>query len=370
MLSPQVNDNRYAVPLGALAIELPEVPIIDISAVHDGTEKEKRDLAELIGYFAKKSGFFYIENHGVSESSYLQLERQAKVFFEQPLAKKMQCDIALSPSHSGYVPLTEKGLYDDEQNERRYEAFDISEETEISLRDRQNGNIFSGKNTWPQLPSFKQAVSRYTDEIQDLSMKLCELFELALGLPANFFKRRMNSSVSQLRLIHYIENTSRVTDEDNNMGAHTDYELFTILRQTSNALQTQSAEGLWIDAPVISNTFVINIGDLMEVFSNGIFKSNVHRVVNCNTERYSFPYFVAPDFDTLVRPQACCVHDHRPIMYNSISAGHHISSQITRDFSYLRKRLRSGEHHLPLGLPSNNPLQDTMIKSHITRKAY
>lgn len=329
-------------------------PIIDLS-------KPKEDASHNLKVAASETGLFYISNHGIDQNLILEVIDLAKEFFSLPLENKMLNYIGTSPSHSGYVPTTEKGIYGDEAEDRRYEAFDLSNEGG-SLYDYKKGNIFSGSNSWPYIPKFKEKVSLYKSALESLSHYICELIEISLSLPEGFFSSKMKQPMSQLRLIHYLANNKKPSINNVNMGAHTDYELFTILHQQSKGIQSQILDGSWVDIPIIEGAFIVNVGDLLEVISGGVYKSNLHRVINTNAERFSIPFFASLDFDVIVQPVT-----NRESKYNSIHAGRHVIGQIIRDFPYLMKKVEKGElpfSHKDLVI---NPYENTV--SHTLKEA-
>ncbi len=314
------------------------VPVIDIKR---NQNLDKNQLAKLAKNFSESliiNGLVYIKNHNIDKELFENLLSESKTFFQQNEAYKMKYAIEKSPSHSGYVSLNEKGLYKDEINARKYEAFDISIETPFDENEKNKGNIFNGPNVWPEISQFKEISLKYFKEMQLLSEYILTLFEIYFELKSGFFKEKMDVSTSQLRHIHYIKNNEPQVENDMNMGAHTDYELFTLLYQTEEGLQTENRKGQWIDVPPLDNTLVLNIGDLLEVLTGGILKSNVHKVRNLNKERFSFPFFSSLNFSEKVFP----VLDKNkfPNMdesYKTIIAGKHVVKQIIQDFYYLRK---------------------------------
>ena len=314
------------------------VPIIDIKRNQNLDKKQLTKLSKDFSESLIVNGLVYIKNYNIDEEIFENLLCESKIFFKQNEEYKMKYAIEKSPSHSGYVSLNEKGLYKDEISERKYEAFDISIETPLDENEKNKGNIFNGLNVWPEISSFKEISLKYFKEMQSLSEYILTLFEIYFGLKSGFFKEKMNVPTSQLRHIHYIENNATAVEDDMNMGAHTDYELFTLLYQTEEGLQTENRKGQWIDVPPLDNTLVINIGDLLEVLTGGILKSNVHKVRNLNKERFSFPFFSSLNFNEKVFP----ILDKNKFpntdeSYKEIIAGEHVVKQITQDFYYLRK---------------------------------
>jgi isopenicillin N synthase-like dioxygenase len=172
----------------------------------------------------------------------------------------------------------------------------------------------------------------------------------------------MRKPVAQLRVIHYLENEVCVEGKAASMGAHTDYECFTLLHQRAEGLQVHHPELGWFTMPVIEGTLVLLVGDMLEALSNGAFKSPLHRVINSNRERYSLPYFVATDFDAVIEPHPALVTNDRPARYQKIVAGHHLLGQLLRDFPYLRERHRRGELSVDFAVPEHNPFEGSEAK--------
>ena len=297
--------------------------------------------ARAIGNAARSNGFLYVSGHGIPQTSLTSVLEQSRQFFALPEAEKLRLRIGTQRHHRGYVPVTDRGLYADESGDRHYEAFDMALEVFADDPDARNSFLL-GPNLWPSLPRFRRVVSSYYDAVSKLAKRLCVAFEIDLGLEPGFFASRMRKPTSQLRLIHYLENDVAPSYSDMNMGAHTDYECFTILHQTEPGLQVMDREDNWIEAPPIPGTFVINIGDMLETWTNGVYKATLHRVVNLGRERFSIPFFAAVDQTTKVQPLPKFVSDERPPAYAPLIAGEHLLTQMVRDFSYMRERIWMG----------------------------
>jgi isopenicillin N synthase-like dioxygenase len=351
-----VSSSQTRGTLGAQRLADDELPVIDVEPLLRGGRRDRAKVAEQIGKAARDWGFFYICNHGVSPGLLDRAYGQAARFFEQPLAHKLRYDIARSPNHRGYVPVTERGEYADEQGERHYEAFDSG--FELAASDpAARAHYLMGPNLWPRLPGFRQTLSNYYRAMYALGCSLCRGFELHLGLAEGYFDAFTRRPTSQLRLLHYLEHDAPPQDIDMNMGAHTDYECFTMLHQSAPGLQVLGPNGQWIEAPPLEGTFVVNIGDMMEVWSNGTFRSNVHRVVSGGRERFSMPFFFSADYDALIEPVPTMVRPGYPRHYPVTVAGHHLMGQLLRDFSYLRARHAAGQLELDFEVPHCNPFE-------------
>jgi isopenicillin N synthase-like dioxygenase len=146
--------------------------------------------------------------------------------------------------------------------------------------------------------------------------------------------------------VHYPYNPD--AEDHNGIGAHTDYECFTLLKPTAPGLEILNGAGEWIDVPPVAGAFVVNIGDMLELWTNGAFVATSHRVRKVKEERYSFPLFFNVDYDTEVKPLpqfASRDGETRP----TLRAGEHLFAQTAQTFAYLRTRVESGDLVLPDG---------------------
>jgi isopenicillin N synthase-like dioxygenase len=152
------------------------------------------------------------------------------------------------------------------------------------------------KNIWPSaLPTFRPAMYEYYNPILAFSQQLMHTFALALDLPGSYFGDATKFPMAGVRILHYPPQEVSVA-EDVGLGAHTDYDLFTLVCQGSvPALEVLNANGIWVPAPPKPNNFVVNIGDFLLRIKNNQFQSTVHRVVNMSGERrHSIPFTSRP----------------------------------------------------------------------------
>lgn len=339
------------------------LPVVDIDGLHHANPQVQRSTAGQIGEIAMENGFLYLHHHGVDLQLIEAVYEQARHFFSKPAVEKNRYYIGHSRNHRGYVPVTEKGDYADEQGPRRYEAFDMGLDLSKYDQDYQAGNPLLGPNVWPDQPGFKYVLSNYFAEMRRITKSMCRAFEMVLELPEGFFESHMQKPISQVRLLHYMQNSAAADNRGVNMGAHTDYECFTILHSRTPSLQVMDLESNWIDAPPLKNTFYFNIGDMLEAWSGGLLVATPHRVVNRGEERYSIPYFAATDFNTIVTPLESPKFQDRQQHYETIIAGEHLVSQLLRDFPYLRRRYEAGLLQLPAIQQRPNPFEKRITLS-------
>jgi isopenicillin N synthase-like dioxygenase len=315
------------------------IPVVDIGPLMRGDPDGAAHVARELHDAARDVGFLYLVGHGIAQGRFDGLRAAAEAFFAQPMDAKMQVYIGLSANHRGYVPEGEEVFAGGSKD--RKEAFDLA----IDLpAEESGGNPLLGPNQWPDLPGFPEAVAPYYAEVFALGRVLMRGFALAMGEAADRFDSAITNPPSQLRLIHY-PHDSEATDTVG-IGAHTDYECFTLLHSTSPGLEVMNGRGEWIDAPPLPGAFIVNIGDMMEILTNGAFVATSHRVRKVKEERYAFPLFFSLDYDTFVVPLARFVTPGGPA-YDGLVAGEHLFAQTANTFAYQKRRLASGEITLP-----------------------
>lgn len=316
------------------------LPLVDIRGLFCPRLADRIEAATALGAAASQAGFLYVTGHGVDPQVITRLKQRTVEYFAQPLEHKMQDYIGLSSNHSGYVPEGEEQFVEGSIDHK--EAFDVGFDY-LSL---QGLRPMLGANRWPGLPGFQEDVKAYYEAVFSLSLTLFRGFALALGLPEDAISQHVTHPPSQLRLIHYPYSAQAPVDRPG-IGAHTDYECFTILLPTAPGLEVLNGAGQWIDVPLVEGAFVINIGDMMEVLSNGTYVATAHRVRKVAQERYSFPMFCACDYDTVIAPIPQLLDPAVPSRYDPVSCGDHLYAQILQTFRYLKQRVASGELKLP-----------------------
>lgn len=320
-----------------------QVPMIDVSGLNSADELVRRRVADELGEAARTVGFFYVTGHGMPPELFDTMLAYTKQFFAQPIEQKMTRYIGLSTCHRGYVPVGEEG-YGGKTDLK--EAFDTGLEIPADDPDYLAGNPMLGPNQWPDIDGFDVAVTAYYDAVMALGRAMLRAFAVALGESPDLFDAAVTKPPSQLRLIHYPYDAA-ATDTIG-IGAHTDFECFTLLRPTAPGLEVLNGSGDWIDVPPVGDAIVVNIGDMLETWTNGKFVATTHRVRKVKQERYSFPLFFNVDYHTRVEPLPQFVGDGAAIR-PGVVAGEHLFAQTARVFAYLQKRLAAGEIQLPEG---------------------
>lgn len=310
------------------------VPLIDFSGMLSGTADAKRRVAGELRDACIDVGFFYIANHGVPQDLVDAMFDMAPRLFGLPLADKMRWHVKLSSHYLGYVAMRDENANPAAGKGDMHEAYDFVPEDLQLENDFLAGDFRRAGNLWPDVPDFRELATRYGIEMRLLARRMFAAFALALNLPEDYFSALASTPMALIRLLHYPTQPGPFNEETIGTGAHTDHECFTVLCQDRiQALQVRNRRGDWIDAPPIRGTFVINIGDLMARWTNGIFASTLHRVSNLSGHaRYSLPCFVGANADALIQALPSCVSKERPAKFPPVLAGEYVSSAIYHSF--------------------------------------
>ncbi len=327
--------------LVAKRVSLNEIPVIDLAPFLHGDAAARAAVAAKIGDACRNIGFFYIINHGVPRELVARVFAESARFFALPADRKAEIAIEKSACHRGYFMVGGENLDPAKQKT----AGDLKEGIKIG-RDLPAdhplvvaGTPLHGPNQWPaNLPGWRETMEDYYGAMEALGREMLHAFSLALGLPEDYFDGWLSAPMTTLGPLHYPPQTGHITEAQLGAGAHTDYGCLTMLAQDdAGGLQVRNAAKNWIDAPPVADSFVVNIGDMMERWTNGVFTSTLHRVINISgRERYSLPYFFDPDFSAPVTCLETCKGDGAK--FPPTTAGKHLLDMINASFSYHKEK--------------------------------
>lgn len=308
------------------------IPVIDVAPLLDGSDKQ--GVARQIRWALSNAGFMYVKNHGIAQSFVDEVFDVTRRFFDLPMAQKMALHVSKSDvALRGYIePFGENT--DPGKTRDLKECFDIGPE-----RAALEGPFF-GPNQWPAaLPEFRTLVYGYHEKMVTLSRQLLRGIALSLDLDEAFFDSLMHDPISIQRLLHYPPQNGHADKDIIGIGAHTDYGNLTILAQDDvGGLQVMNRNGDWVDGTPIRGAFVINIGDLIQKLTNDIYLANMHRVINTSgRERYSIPFFIDADFDSVIAPLPSCVSATNPQRYQPVTCGAHKFGRFKASYAHLQQ---------------------------------
>ncbi|NHN88616.1 isopenicillin N synthase family dioxygenase [Acetobacter conturbans] len=313
-----------------------EIPMIDLAGMMSRDAAVRREVGEAVRRACTEVGFFYVCHHGVDPQSLARCYAVSKAFFMLSEAEKCEIHIRNSENHRGYGPLLEENTNPDSQGDL-HEAFDLAGDIPQTDPDVLAGKRLYGPNLWPRHPAgFRDAVLECRSALVGLGHTIFRAFALALGLEEDYFQPLVEKPCAHMRILRYPPQKGVINEKQIGIGAHSDYECFTILHQNGeSALQVLNAAGTWIEAPPIPGTFVINVGDMMARWTNDLFCSTLHRVINrSGKERYSIPLFFGPNFDTIISPLPSCQDADHPPLYPPVKAGDYVLSRFDETYVY------------------------------------
>jgi len=347
MTAPQATLAELDPSLVGARVPLDEIPVIDFGPFLHGTAEQRKAVAIRIGEACRNIGFFYLAHHGVADALVANVFAEAKRFFDLPLERKREIAIEKSPCHRGYFALGGENL----DPKQQIETGDLKEGIKIG-RDLaaehplvKAGTPLHGPDQWPTgLPGWRETMQRCYDALVGLGREIMHAFALALEMPEDYFDRWLTGPMATLGPLHYPPQRGAITAARIGAGAHTDFGCLTILAQDPvGGLQVRNSAGQWIDAPYIEGSFVVNIGDMMERWTNGVFSSTPHRVINTSgRDRYSLPFFFDPDFDADLTCLPTCQGPGRPAKYPPTTGGQHLLDMINATFDYHRGKDKAG----------------------------
>lgn len=308
-----------------LSTAVGEIPVIEFDAFLAAASPSQEAIAQQIYRACRDVGFMYLTDHGITSGLIDRALAESQQFFQLPAATKQRYAWTNAISNRGYIGMETEQLEPDRPADWK-EAFSIRQDFTNSDPDLQN--------KWPQeQPSFRPAMLELYDACSQLANQVLHAFALALHQPPSYFSRHHGRNYT-LRLLHYPPAASALKAGQVRAGAHSDYGCITLLFQDQvGGLEILSKTGEWMAAPCIPGTVLVNIGDLMQRWTNHEFRSTVHRVVQPpepagGRSRYSIAFFGHPNLETDIT----CLEDlpsgHRPAAYPPINAADHILGQL------------------------------------------
>ncbi|CAE7210905.1 hypothetical protein PTNB85_08703 [Pyrenophora teres f. teres] len=337
-----------------------DIPIIDFSEFIHGSNEDKQRVARELDDAFHRVGFVYLKNHGVPSNMVDECFTWSKKFFDLPLSTKM---LAPHPPgghhHRGYsAPGVEK------VSQHVFDADELSKLRENSLTTKtpdykesfESGNPTDATqpNIWPPehvLPGFRTFLQTYFKTCAALLHALLNALSVSLTLSSPGLSPTHFQSLFQLRLLHYPPTPASAlrNNQLSRINAHSDFGSLTLLFQDNvGGLEIESLQqpGVFHAVEPVEGAVLVNVGDLLERWSNGRWRSCVHRVglpVLFQEEggdwqegkeevvvppRYSIPFFAMPDLETVIEALPGCWGEGRPKFFERVTAGEYVRMRL------------------------------------------
>jgi isopenicillin N synthase-like dioxygenase len=318
------------------------LPLIDLSA------EPAAALARRIDAALCEQGFFAVSGHGVAPGWVAAAFDASHRFFALPQSVKERWHIdgwaERAPWPSPATPATQGGpqsvarpgdLLKRGFDPIGWQALDPSSPPDVK-ESFYLGVEAIGPNQWPDealVPGFRAALEAYSQAMEVLARRLMGLFERALGVTPGQFDDFMRHPTCTTRLLHYPPQPATAAPGQIGCGAHTDWGALTLLAQDdAGGLQVQRADGAWIDVDPRPDTFVVNVGDMTQRWTNDRWRSTMHRVINrrAGGDRWSIAYFFDLDAEAVIAPLPVCTSAANPPRHAPITAGEHLVEMYRR----------------------------------------
>ena len=277
------------------------LPVLDLALLELPDVDQSPYLAEL-RTTARDVGFFYLINHGINPQLLQNVQSITQAFFALPDEEKQRVSMIHSPHFRGY---NRAGVeYTREQRDQR-EQFDIgAERVALALQAGDPAwKRLQGPNLWPEaLPQLRPVIHAWQQAMTGIALRLLRAFAKSLSLPPDAFDALYGTHPNEhVKLIRYPGQASDASQQG--VGAHKDSGFLTFLLQDEQpGLQVEVTPGHWVDALPKPGAFVVNIGELLEIATNGYLRATVHRVVSppARKERVSIAFFLGAQLDAEV----------------------------------------------------------------------
>ncbi|CAL9037993.1 unnamed protein product [Musa banksii] len=307
------------------------LPLIDLSS------PDRATVAESIRQACIEYGFFYVINHGIGKGIFQKVFEESQKFFSLPLEEKMK--LKRNDAHRGYTPLYAETLDTSTEFKGNFSClyvWDLKESFYIG------SNSQDDLNQWPSeesLPLWRDTMQSYHQDVMSVAKRLASLIALSLNLDDNFFERigAWDFPMASVRLLHYPGELSACDNGKYGASAHSDYGIITLLvtdgvpglQACLLNMEKDTNPQLWENVHHVNGAFIVNVGDLLERWTNCLFRSTLHRVLAIGKDRYSVAFFLDPNPDCLVECLESCCSDSHPPRFPPIRSG-----------DYLKERLR------------------------------
>ena len=272
-----------------------DLPLIDLSApparLRVDVERACHDI-----------GFMYVVNHGIEAATISAARAAVVAYFERPLEEKLAERITRA-NYRGYIPT---GFFSPNSGDApadNYEGYKLHFETKRNDPICRDCDLY-GENRWPAAPAgFREAILAYWQACDRVAGSLLAMIASVLDVDPDGFLGLFDRPLTNMTLLHYPPQAPDAPGYG--IHPHKDTDALTILTpdEVGGLLVKKRGIDDWLEVSPPADALVVNIGDLLELWSGGYFVSTPHKVVNrSGAERYSFPYFAVPRHDVVVEP--------------------------------------------------------------------
>lgn len=304
------------------------IPVVDLAAFLSGDIKRKQDFVQSLGKAYEEVGFVAVKNHGISDELIADLYKYVQQFFSLPLEQKRTYEIKGMAGQRGYTSFgTEHAKGSDAPDLKEFFQFG-----QIATDDFKEV-IYPPNVAVDQVKEFNPTFENAFRAFERSGTALLQAIALYLGLDENYFDQFVVNGNSIIRAIHYPpithEPKSAIRAEQ-----HEDINLITLLIGASaDGLEILSKQDEWVPVTSLPEQIVVNVGDMLQRFTNNKLRSTTHRVVNpkrelWHTSRFSIPFFLHPKASMSLKCLDSCVDENNPRAYDDCTAGEYLEERL------------------------------------------
>jgi isopenicillin N synthase-like dioxygenase len=318
------------------------VPAIDIAAFYTGDAAARGAIGRAIGRACETIGFFQVVGHRVPATLIADVRAVSLAFFDLPPEEKARCRPPAGVLLRGYTPpetntLSRSRRIETPPDFRELLSAGSAKVTGAEYPEHAGARLFYNPNIWPARPAgLVGRFTAYVGAMEDLSRDLMRLFALGLELPETFFDDKIDNHFGVFHALHYGARRAAPQPGQLRAGAHSDFGSLTILYPPAggDGLEVLAPAGRWVAVDATPGAFVINIGDLMQRWTNDRWTSTLHRVVNPSDtsgwreRRLSLGFFCHPNYDAPVACLPSCRAAGARPKYDDILAGEYMRQKI------------------------------------------
>ena len=314
-----------------------DLPVIDLAQALAGGGTRSVEVAQQLRAAATSTGFFYIQNHGVKQDMLASQFELTRELMGLPLATRQALSARNSKTMRGFMAMGAQTLDETARpdlNECFYCGMAYPADHPYVLAGYQT----YGGNQWPaEVPHAAAQCEAYIQVLLTLSRRLMQLLALSLNLPETYFDATSQSPMITLRMLRYPPHPAGADDRTFGAGAHTDWGALTLLAQDGHGgLEVALPDGSWLAAPPVPEAFIVNLGDMMPRWTNGLYRSSMHRVRNTlssGAARYSIPFFYEPDYMARIEPVPGTLAAGSKPLLEPCTAGEHLTQMYQKTYA-------------------------------------
>ena len=297
---------------------IPSFDHADLLSQDAATLARLRDAAEGVG-------FLTVTHTPITPAGLRFVFAAYRAFFDLPARDKARVDMAATGANRGWgAPRSEQ--VDPTANPDYKDVFDSG--LTLPPGDARAALPVYAPNRWPDLPGFEQVITAYYDDARAVALTVLRAIARAIGQQADYFDDKFDTPMALLRGNYYPPRPAWAGAQDFGIAAHTDYGCVTLLAADGvPGLEVLTGDDTWLPVVAPPGTFVINFGEMLEMWTGGRVRATRHRVVGSAEERISVPLFFNPNYDANVAP---------PGSDQVIRAGDHLSRRFAETYVHLQ----------------------------------